>query len=440
MHSVAYNPLAVMPARIHQIGHYPMIKSTETYRKYRQHIWGFASQVIVSGANFLTTLIILQTQGLGNFGKFSICFIVIVISRNFLTGIFLVPMSTIAPKLRHPSAASYRGFLALNVLVFAISSSALLLFAFLTIGQTIGPQWLSVVALPLAVANFASVGAEYVRRYLFVYERPEIACGTEAIRYSTQIIALAIFPIVGLGHSPEVALYATAVGGVSGSAFGVLFYGTVRWSKRLVQAIWPRHWNFIRWMAPAILMETIQANAPLLIGSVLIGEHALGLARAIQQLTNLLNLPTNALLQIAPSIATREYVAGGRIRLELFLGQMQSANLLYIGSISLVGAFFMFLYLKSGNGFDTYTTYTVFVVYTLMNICINLRLSSIIFFQVKELPSSNYWINMIGAVVAVAVPFSCKYIGVVGIPLAGLASVGISTLLFRHLRSRMIWV
>lgn len=69
--------------------------------------WAVMSQIVTSGANFLTILV--RTLGLEGFGLISICFLLIMILRNFLNGMVLIPMSALGPKRSDSSQAAYRG-------------------------------------------------------------------------------------------------------------------------------------------------------------------------------------------------------------------------------------------------------------------------------------------------------------------------------------------
>lgn len=69
----------------------------EIYARSRDARWALLSQVVTSGGNFATTLILVRDLGLEGFGQFSICFLLIMLTRNFLNATVLTPMSTIGP-------------------------------------------------------------------------------------------------------------------------------------------------------------------------------------------------------------------------------------------------------------------------------------------------------------------------------------------------------
>ena len=112
------------------------------YRGSRQPRWVMASQMVTSGANFATTLIVVTSLGLETFGQFSLCFILMMIARNFLVGLVLAPRSAITPRLGRHALAGYRGFLAANTLVFSLGSSLLLYVLAAPLGAVLDAPWL----------------------------------------------------------------------------------------------------------------------------------------------------------------------------------------------------------------------------------------------------------------------------------------------------------
>ncbi|WP_116653305.1 lipopolysaccharide biosynthesis protein [Pelagibacterium sediminicola] len=374
------------------------------YRGSRQPRWVMASQMVTSGANFATTLIVVTCLGLEAFGQFSLCFILMMIARNFLVGLVLAPMSAIAPRLGRRALAGYRGFLAANTLVFSLGSS-LLLYALATpLGVMLDASWLPQLALAMALANFTANGADFFHRHHLVQDASVRAFMVDAVRFAVQLgVLLALALSGGEGFSAYSALYTLAVGGLAGCLAGLPRYGATGWSSRLARTVWPRHWNFIKWMTPGVLAETAQSHLPMIAATGFFGESALGLLRAVQSLANVLNLPLNALNQVLPVMASATYARNGVRELrKLVTSSMRVSTALYLLITCLCIA--AFPYLTSMFRFDRGPdALIVFVMFSLANYARLVRVNHSVFFLATERPGLAFLENLVGTITSMAI-------------------------------------
>ncbi|WBL34201.1 oligosaccharide flippase family protein [Sinirhodobacter sp. HNIBRBA609] len=274
-------------------------------RQTREARWTLIGQVVASGGNFAASILLVRAMGLEGFGRYSLCFIALMILRNLLGAVLLTPLALIGPRLRNTSLAAFRGLaLALALCLGAVGS--LTLFAgFALLAQADGYAWAAQAALPLALANLLGTLADFLRRHLLVFERARAASAQDVLRHATQIGAIAVL-ILSASEMTEIeALWALCLGSSASVAFGLALFGRATLRPRFARSLGPKLWHLARWQLPTTLLETLQGNAPLLIAGFVLGDGALGLLRALQQVTNLLALPFNALSQIAPSIAAR---------------------------------------------------------------------------------------------------------------------------------------
>jgi O-antigen/teichoic acid export membrane protein len=388
--------------------------------------WAFASQLVASGANFATSLILIRQLGLQEFGRFAICFLLIMLSRNFLNAVLLAPMSTITPKLSSSAKPAYSGFLAANAIVFSIVSSLLLIVLSAPAGWLINAPWLPSLALPLAFANLASNGADYLRRYHFVKGMPVSGFLVDLVRYGVQLglLVALVLAAPSLG-SASAALYVMAAGALLGTIAGACFHGRLAWSWRLSAAVWPRYWNFVKWTTPGFALDAIQHNAPLFIGSAMLGETTIGVVRAMQQLANVLNLPLNSLQQMAPSLAAAAYKAGGAVALNRFLVRMTLAGMIVLLGIAVLGlgaSNFLFRHVL-----DDIAAMPVLLAYLLVNFVILLRLPLLIHAHSIERLQPTTLSSLFGALGAVAASVAMAgTLGALAVPVAALVALALN--------------
>lgn len=405
------------------------------YSKGEQPFWAIASQALTSGGNFFTTIIIVQSVGLTVFGRFSITFLTMMVVRSFLVGMLLTPMSVIGPKLHSTSDAAYRGFLLANAVSMSLIISIVLYVAFSLYGHLMGVEWLFDVAFGLGLANFTNNLADFFRRYEFSRSRAVRAFWIDFFRYATQLLLFLALSTIWLDwFTPQAALYAVAGGGLAACFAGAFYYGNFDCNRALNQIMWLRHWNFVKWVSPGVALESIHGMGPLFIGAALLGEATLGSVRMIQQLANILNLPINALQQIAPAIAARKFQQSGLQGLVYLLTRflLGGLSLLVVSCAAILLGWEQIckLLFKSQESELLF----IFVLYALLNFETLFKQLLFVFFHSIENPRVYLEAGFIAAVVSIVAIFPMTSIwGAYAIP-ASLIAGSTAVILFLGLR------
>ncbi|OUD10447.1 hypothetical protein BVC71_02800 [Marivivens niveibacter] len=304
----------------------------------KQAIWGLSSQLITSGTNFISAILLVRMLGLEEFGQYTLTFLTIMIVRNFLNTMVLAPMSALAPKLNKISEPAYRSFILIYATAFfLISSLAIGLLASL-LSSLNGYEWLTSITITLAVTNALTNASDFFRRYYVVYQSPGFSFFIDLTRNTTQLFAITIYLL--LPSNPmnvAIALNLLAFSNLFGVILGTIRYGTLKHKRQFFKLMWMRHWKFSKWMLPATALDSLHGSGPMMIFGAIMGPSALGTVRAIQQVTNLLNLPVNTLSQILPSIAARQLFEHGEHKLKVFLLKVAIAStaLIIVGILTL---------------------------------------------------------------------------------------------------------
>jgi O-antigen/teichoic acid export membrane protein len=289
----------------------------------RQAYWATLAQVVAGAAAFVTSVIIIRQVGLEEFGRFSVAALLVIIVKNFAEGLVLAPLASIGPKLNQFAIIPYRGFALSKAIVFFAFTSALILVAMVAAGVISGAAWLCTLAMPVAFASSSSGLSDFFRRQQFLIGAPVRSFILEAVRYSVQLALLLLLASFAPDElSAKSAINLTALSALCSTVLGYFFYGAWTIRLKMMRAAWFRHWNFIRWMVPSVALETVQAMFPFIYATAILGEAALGLVRAAQQITSLLNLPFNALLQVIPAFAAARMAQHGAEAARKFLAKI----------------------------------------------------------------------------------------------------------------------
>lgn len=390
----------------------------------------FYSQIIASGSNFAASVIIVRNAGLEEFGLYSVCFLFIMICRNFLNGMVLAPLSTIGSKIirREKLLCLYRGFLILEVSLFSVIASAVFSICLRIYGVQFPVFENSQLLLAFFLTNMLFVFSDFFKRHFFVYRSPATGFCIEALRCGGLIATLSVAAWSGDMNLAEIGVIGLGAGALCSGLFGLWRYGQIRFSWRFVGAVWPRHRNFVVWMTPNVVFEAAQANAPLFIAGALLGEQALGAVRAIQQLANILNLPLNSLQQVAPSIAARALTSGGKPAMRKYLMRLTiSAVAMSVVLAALVFAsrdwLLSLLFDMSGDSVSS-----ILAAYLLVNVLILVRFPFLLKFQTVEKPSVLLFVGGLGGAVSVGAGWLLPQIlGPVAVPVSSIVIMVVTT-------------
>ncbi len=394
--------------------------------------WALACQILTSATSFLTTVAFARTLDLGSFGILALCLVVLVVARNFLTQVLLAPMSTIAPDVAAADERYYAGFLLAGALVFALSIGVGTGLALAAAAPVAGIAEPVPVALALGIANSFSLLADYGRRFEFVLGKPWRAFAMDLGRNVVQLVAIVVV-IAPFGPSPsaQTALYAVALGGLTGCLVAAVGHPRPGWSRRLAAAMWCRHRAFLLWMSPGFVFETLQYNGPFLFAAGAVGAEAVGLARALQQLANILALPINALQHIATARAKRAQLASGFGGARRFLLRLTAASGGFIGFLSAALLLLQEPLIVGIFGVYRPEAWPILLAYLALNLTTLVRFPFMIAAQVGENPRLISSAAVVGAATAtITVLMTADRLGGLSIPLSVVAAMAANLVVY----------
>ena len=127
--------------------------------------YALLDQLLVSGTNFLTIVLIARYAGVEEFGLFAIFWIFIQFSITLQMSLIVYPMMSIGPKSKSDSiyfSAAKSSAIAYNLLLlFVTVVLGLILYLFMS------DNYISACVLLLGVANFGICLQDFFRRYFF---------------------------------------------------------------------------------------------------------------------------------------------------------------------------------------------------------------------------------------------------------------------------------
>ena len=296
--------------------------------------FALVDQAVVSGASFLTTVLLARFLGLEEFGRFTLAWLGVFLAQNIQIALLVTPMLTIAAKQERTGAATYRGTMLIHqaVLAFAIAG---FVFAGAWSSAWLMPEWaLDGLALPLAVLVFFAQWADFMRRYHYAFGRANVSFAVDMLRYGVQI-ALLVGLLVFFAAGADVAdvLLWMAAAALIGALAGVPFLGKAAFEGRQILEVTRRHWMFSRWLTLTAFANWARDNFIFTAVGALLGLAEVGALRATQQLVFVVNVPLQGFSNIVPARAGAAYAKEGFVGLSQFV---TSFVVRYMAAIALV--------------------------------------------------------------------------------------------------------
>lgn len=258
--------------------------------------WALVDQTIVSGCNFLTTVVAARNMTGEGFGIFSLAIAATLFLSNIHRATFTQPLNVLAasePADRQMARLS--ALLRAHVLLVALSALLLAVIAIAFFPQ----PGLAVPAL-LYFACFAL--QETLRRHWYTTNAIVRASFNDFIACGGQLAA--VIAIASLGHlTPATAFAAMALSSLA--AFGVGMFslrGHPRGPAISLRELAREHWPIAKWLVLTVLAIWGAGQAyPLLM--VPLGAAAIAAYSASRNLLNALSLVVQSLGNYIPSVA-----------------------------------------------------------------------------------------------------------------------------------------
>src|SRR5271170_1049578 len=281
------------------------------------HLFALTDQAIVSGSNFLTTMILARGLSLAEFGKYSLLWMFILFGANIQMASIIAPMMSIGPIQRRMSERSYLGSILSFQIVFAAAFTLLIAVGIGVLqftGIPIDRAWI----VPVMIANAAYQLQDFTRRVFFYRKRVVTALCGDSISYIGQLLltwACLRFHMLSI----TTVLWVNALTSILaiGVALPRMPVPIVR--MKILRLALIRNWQSARYILAATLLQWTSGNLFVLMAPLFVGVSVVGAMRACQSIMNTTNIWMQGLENSLPSEASRILIASGRAGLRRYI-------------------------------------------------------------------------------------------------------------------------
>ncbi|MCE2509406.1 MAG: polysaccharide biosynthesis C-terminal domain-containing protein [Alphaproteobacteria bacterium] len=347
-----------------------------TVRRHRHMNWALMDQGMVSGVNFLTTILIARHLGIEEFGRFTLAWLVVLFVTSLQMAVIVSPMMSVGPKQEPAEAPAYYGALFLQQLIFAGLTFLLILLGAYGVAA-LRPEWdLRALAVPLAATAVLFQLRDFLRRYFFTRERPVMAFISDVIGYLGLLVALALL-LPFFTFDSATVLWLIGAASATAILISAPFLGRLAWQLRAFLTISVRHWQFAKWMGASALLQWASTNLFLIVSGGLLGPAAVGALRAAETLIGINRIFFQGLENVVPLHAVRRLTEEGPPALGGYLRRIGVAGGLATAGVGAIAALAPGFWLELFFG-ETYAehgalVYWYAVIYLVMFIGLPLR-------------------------------------------------------------------
>lgn len=275
-------------------------------QRYSHLNWTLADQIMVSGLNFLSGVLLGRFLGVEGYGQFVLLYTVLLYVNIFQFALIIAPMMSIAPQASSDVERTnyFQGIFTLQLIFSFILSS---LVAVLGMGADKWvPSWkVGESILPLALSILFFQLQDWLRRYYFINGKGKAVFINDVVSYGGQIILLFLlyrFDKLNITN----AFWAIAVSSAIAFLIGVLTEN-IRPVWASASQTFKQSWQFGRNLLLAGQINWVGSQGILLFGGSMLGASSVGGIRAAQNIVGPLNILFQAMENIIPIQAAQHY-------------------------------------------------------------------------------------------------------------------------------------
>lgn len=357
----------------------------------------FLDQAIVSGSNFLISILILRFLGIEDFGIFSFYWLLLFFIYGLQISCIVSPMFTNASKYNNDNLNLYYGGIFFQQIIFTLLVSSIILVSLNFLSNFNFNYQFNDFYLQFTLAIISTQLHQFIRRLLLSKKLYLRVLLSDLLTYF-----LLIFSLIYLN---QLNLLTLAV--VWWLIFFIFIFGfsvnfsiilTLKFQFLKTCKIIKENWIIGKWLFLTSLSQWFSGNLWLVNAGLILGPYTFGIIRACQTLLNILNIFFQSIENFVPGTVTTKFKIGGIREMELYLNKFTKKYLLIILLILFVIILFSKQLLNLFYGIET-ANYNQILIY----------LSLIIPFHFLQYPL-NYSFRTLGKTKPIFIAYTCSAI------------------------------
>ena len=270
---------------------------------FGQAFWPLVDQIVVTGSNFATNIIIARLVGVYQFGLYSLAWFCVLMALSVELSLIGAPLFNLAPRRPALQQPLYVNVLIVEALGFA-GLFAIIAWLGARYGGLVFADWVFAgYAAPLAAAGAGYLWQDFMRRVLFARGRIGMVLLSDMISYPGQLTLLLLAALArpGLGR----VLWIVAATSFLSAAIALWALRPLRLPRGELGSIVREQWQYARWLLGAVALSEVSKNLAYFVAGAVLGAASVAGMRAAELLFRVGNPFYQSLENFVPSQATR---------------------------------------------------------------------------------------------------------------------------------------
>ena len=376
--------------------------------------WALADQVGISGLTFVTNVLLARILGIEEFGRYVLAWAVVAFVQNIQFSAISSNMMSLGPRHGPETSQAYFGAIFVHQGIFGALSAAMTFLAGHLAAIAFPTLGLEVIALPLAAAVLCSQTQDFLRRYFFCVDRPELTFAIDCIRFLGQNLAL-LAMLIWLPANSATALWILSAFAAIASLVSLFWIPSLRFSYGSIISTGSRGWDFSKWLVASTMLVLAVGNLFSFATGIMLGAAAVGAIKAAQNVVGVAHVVIEVGSNIIPPRATREFMSGGRPGLIHYLVKIAIYGVVIMSLVMGVFVFGREYFLGLFFGVEFIAYQNLVPWWAAIEIAIFLSLAIGSFYRTIEHTKSIFAAHVLSAVVSILAAYPLlSYFGITG--------------------------
>jgi O-antigen/teichoic acid export membrane protein len=290
--------------------------------------WALIDQSVVSGFNFLFSILLANYLGLKLFGVFSLIWMIVLLLNNIQVAAVIQPLMTLSAKYQKHKDNFYTCILLFHIIFLIFTLALSLLVHYLLMALEVGWYVEMPITLILAVLVLFQT-QDLLRRYYFAEAQQVNSFISDIITYGGRILILmAVNYLYGLDI--ETTLLIISSSSLLGCFIALKHHPIISLNKNVTYHISRDILNVSKWLVPSSLVQWFSGQIYFLVAGILLGPVSVGALKAGQSVIGVTNILFQAMENFAAKGASIAYQYEGYASLNNYLKRIS----IYGGSIT----------------------------------------------------------------------------------------------------------
>lgn len=268
----------------------------------------FLNQLVVSGSNFLITILLIKFSSIELFAQYSFIWLINYFILGLNDALISSPMYSIYPKILKEKKSFFLGSIFFSYLIFILISFLLCILILLIFPKLIKLKFdiIEIILISLSIAAFQT--QNFIKKVLYCINFNLLGLIGDLISYSI-LLSLIIFLLITANQSLDLinifTVYIFAF--LTGCIFITKIYKKLNFSLSFFISNSKTTWKISKWLALGNIASWFTHNFWIIISAPTLGTYIYGVLKSLNNIVGFFNIFFQALEYVVPQKISEKF-------------------------------------------------------------------------------------------------------------------------------------